>query len=106
MKINVAGGEITLQFADTRDLEEQLKKLDLWKIEMLLGERKQSSPGEDRPKADALSELPRSTEDLGTVNLLKVSEGGSDAMKLAVFLAANGLGRDEIRKITKVTLLS
>lgn len=106
MKINVAGGEITLQFADTQDLEEQLKRLDLWKIEMMLGDKKQSAPIENKPKTDALSEIPKGAEDLGTVNLLKVSEGGNDAMKLAVFLAANGLGRDEIRKITKITLLS
>ncbi|HJU14528.1 MAG TPA: hypothetical protein VJ792_08760 [Candidatus Nitrosotalea sp.] len=106
MKINVAGGELTLEFADTKDLEEQLKKIDLLKIEMMLGDKKEGVSFENRAKTAPLAEIPRGAEDLGTVNLLKISEGGQDAMKLAVFLAANGLARDEIKKITKITILS
>lgn len=105
IKINLPYGELTIEFSDTKDFENQLERIDLKKLHALLEEKKQMcqdwedcqyNPGTNPSKVD----------DLGTINLLKVSEAGQDALKLAVFLASNGVGHNEIKKITGVTILS
>lgn len=106
IKISLSGGEITIEFTDTKDLEEQLQKIDLAKIDALLDVKKQNSPnGADLKETDGKTDS-KSVKELGTINLLNVSGGGQDAVKLAVFLAANGMSREEIKKITGITILS
>ena len=106
IKISLAGSEITLEFSDTEDLKEQLEKIDFKRIEELLGGKRQSVPGTVKPDEACHERTPENVKELGTVDLLRISGGGQDAVKLAVFLAASGLGRDEIRKITGITILS
>lgn len=105
IKISLSGAEITLDFKDTKDLEEQLGRIDLARIDLLLGGMMQHLPSGTGSSPPSISDLPQAKE-VGTVNLLKVPEGGQDAVKLAVFLASGGMDRDEIKKITNVTLLS
>lgn len=103
IKINLSIGEIIIEFTDTADLERQLKDMDFSQIESML-ERKTNGLS-DMPKKAAAADS-KVVEELGTVNLLKVSEGGQDATKLAVFLSANKMNRDDVRKITGITMLS
>lgn len=105
IKVSISNGEITIEFQDTEDLEDQLEKIDLDKIDSMLERKKQSTSDAKDQSTDANNTY-KKAEHLGTVNLLRISEGGEDAVKLAVFLSASGLTRDEIKKITGVTILS
>lgn len=106
IKINVSQGEITLDFVDTDDLEQQLEKIDLGKIDALIETKTKKSSDLKTSNETWEDNAPQNVEDVGMVNLLKVSEGKSDAVKLAVFLAAAGMSRDEVKKITGITILS
>lgn len=103
IKINLSIGEIIIEFTDTADLERQLKDLDFSQIESMLERKANGLAGIPRNASPADSKV---VEELGTVNLLKVSEGGQDATKLAVFLSANKMNRDDVKKITGITILS
>lgn len=97
-------GELLIEFTDTVDLENQLKNIDFPKIESLL-ERKANCQVDTKPRQTTASET-RIVEELGTINLLKVSEGGQDATKLAIFLSANKMSSEDVKRITGITILS
>ncbi len=59
----------------------------------------------EEPRKPILNDI-KIAEELGTVNLLKISEGSHDATKLAEFLSANKRSHEDIKKITGVTILS
>ena len=105
VRINMAMGELMIEFTDTDDLERQLKNIDLSKIDSLLDKKIHSKS--NIHESEKISHIESQTvNDLGTVNLLKISEGGPDATKLAIFLASNKMNHDDIKRITGVTLLS
>ncbi|MFZ1077633.1 MAG: hypothetical protein WAN47_09435 [Nitrosotalea sp.] len=107
VKINLSCGEITIEFTDMKDLEDQLKKMDLLRIDSLLNVKKQEVTSDaENPRKVTAPDVDNIAKELGTVNLLKVSERGQDATKLAIFLAASGMSREDIKKITGVTILS
>jgi len=106
IKINLSGGELEIEFTDTKDLEEQLEKIDLVKIDTLLNLKKQNILSHEENSKVRNHDIPKSINELGNINLLKISEGGQDAVKLAIFLATNGTSREEIKKITGITILS
>jgi hypothetical protein len=105
MKINMSIGELMLEFTDTADLENQLKNIDLSEIESLL-ERKSMGHLGAKESTKSISSETRIVEELGTINLLKISEGGQDATKLAIFLSANKMSREDVKRITGITILS
>lgn len=107
VKINLSHGEITIEFTDMKDLEDQLKKMDLPRIDSLLNAKKQeiTSDTENSRKVTA-SNVDDTVKELGTINILKISERGQDAIKMAIFLAASGMNREDIKKITGITILS
>lgn len=96
IKINLSSGELSIEFTDTKDLEEHLEKIDLTKIDTLLNNKKQDLSSLNITKEED-GQTPKNVKDLGTINLLKVSEGKEDVVKLAVFLAASGMNREEIK---------
>ncbi len=98
-------GEIMIEFTDTTDLENQLKNIDLSRIESMLTRKIDDHIDTKESRQTTPSET-QIVEDLGTVNLLKISEGGEDATKLAIFLSANKMNSEDVRKITGVTILS
>jgi hypothetical protein len=107
VKINLSGVEITIEFVDMNDLENQLKKIDLLRIDSLLNSKKQEITSDTENSRKVTSpDVDDIVKELGTVNLLKISERGQDAIKLAVFLAASGMNREDIKKITGITILS
>ncbi|GEM_PF-1857702 len=106
IKINIDGGELTIEFSDTKDLEDQLAKIDLVKIDTLLDGKKRNLTNIENSETLDSQDTSKTVKDLGTINLLKIPEGGQDAIKLAVFLAASGMNREEIKKITGITILS
>ncbi len=105
IRINMTIGELVIEFTDTKDLERQLENIDLSKIESLLDKKihVQSNTYESE-KIDHIES--QTVNDLGTINLLKISDGGQDATKLAIFLASNKINREDIKRITGITLLS
>jgi len=98
-------GELMIEFTDTADLENQLKNIDLSEIESVL-ERKCRSQLDTKESRKATASESKIVEELGTVNLLKVSEGGQDATKLAIFLSANKMSHEDVKRITGITILS
>ncbi len=98
-------GELMIEFTDTSDLENQLKNIDLSEIESLLARKIHGHPRTKESIQVTPSEA-QIVEELGTVNLLKVSEGGQDATKLAIFLSANKMNSEDVKKITGITILS
>ena len=104
IKINMAIGELMIDFTDMADLENQLKNIDFSEIESML-ERKTTSHTDTKEPRKTVSEA-KIVEELGTINLLKVSEGGHDATKLAIFLSANKMSSEDIKRITGITILS
>lgn len=106
IKINLSGGEITIDFTDMKDFENQLEKIDLARIDNLLKTKCDTMQRVENSEKKDIQTDSKSIVDLGIINLLKISEKGQDAVKLAVFLAASGLSRDEIKKITGITILS
>lgn len=108
IKINLSGGEITIEFSDMKDFEEQLEKIDFGRIDTLLNGKKVDAVSEIEKleRKNDTQDASKRLIDLGNINLLKISEKGQDAIKLAVFLAASGLSREEIKKITGITILS
>jgi hypothetical protein len=104
IKINMPIGELMIEFTDTADLENQLKNIDFSEIESLL-ERKFNGHRDTKEPRKTTSDT-RIVEELGTINLLKVSEGGHDATKLAIFLSANKMNSEDVKKITGITILS
>jgi hypothetical protein len=102
--INMSIGELMIEFTDTADLENQLKNIDFSEIKSLL-ERK-STGHTDTKESRRTANEDRIVEELGTINLLKVSEGGHDATKLAIFLSANKMSREDVKRITGITILS
>ncbi len=105
IKINMSIGELMIEFTDTSDLENQLKNIDLSEIESLLSRKIHCHPH----TKESIHATPREiqiVEELGTVNLLKVSEGGQDATKLAIFLSANKMNSEDVKKITGITIRS
>lgn len=98
-------GEIMIEFTDTADLENQLKNIDLSEIESMLA-RKMNNHTHTKESIQITPREAQMVEDLGTVNLLKVSEGGQDATKLAIFLSANKINSEDVKKITGMTILS
>lgn len=105
VKINMSIGELLIEFTDTVDLENQLKNIDLPKIESLLERKANCVEDTKEPRQTTASET-KIVEELGTINLLKVSEGGQDATKLAIFLSANKMSNEDVKKITGITILS
>ena len=105
IRIDLPYGELTIEFTDTKDFENQLERIDLEELHSLLEEKKQLVQDAKRSISNT-EQAGSKVEDLGTINLLKVSDAGRDALKLAVFLASNGISHDEIKKITGVTILS
>jgi hypothetical protein len=105
VRINMTIGELLIEFTDTDDLERQLKNIDLVKVESILDKKFHSKSNIQEPQKISHIES-QTVNDLGTVNLLKISEGGPDATKLAIFLASNNMNRDNIKRITGITLLS
>ncbi len=105
IKINMSVGEIMIEFTNTEDLENQLKNIDLSKIESMLT-RKIDGHMHTKESRQTTPNEAQIVEDLGTVNLLKVSEGGHDATKLAIFLSANKMNSEDVKKITGITILS
>lgn len=107
VKINLSVGEITIEFTDMNDLEEQLKKIDFPKIDLLLNaKKKEDTVHVENSRNITIPDVDNIIKELGTVNLLNISEHGQDAIKLAIFLAASGMNREEIKKITGITILS
>lgn len=107
LKINLSGGEVTIEFVDMNDLEDQLKKIDLTRMDSLINSKKQEVTADTQnPRKTALSDVDNIVKELGTINILKISEHGQDAIKLAIFLAASGMNREDIKKITGITILS
>jgi hypothetical protein len=104
IKINMPIGELMIEFTDTADLENQLKNIDFSAIESLL-ERKFNDHVDTKECKKTTSEA-RIVEELGTIDLLKVSEGGHDATKLAIFLSANKISSDDVKRITGIKILS
>ncbi|SMH71635.1 hypothetical protein [Candidatus Nitrosotalea okcheonensis] len=104
IKINMSIGELMIEFTDTSDLENQLKNIDLVKIESLLATKIHCHPH----TKEFTQATPMDTQiiELGTVNLLRVSEGGQDATKLAIFLSANKMNPEDVKKITGITIRS
>lgn len=104
--MKLSNGELTIKFSDTQDLENQLQNIEIDKIDCLLTSKiNPDSVNSNQSKKERVLDDHAVTE-LGTINLLKISEGGRDATKLAIFLASNGLNREYIKKITGITLLS
>ena len=90
-----------------KDFEDQLKKIDLHRINSLLNAKKQEiTPDAKPPRKETESDCDDMVNELGTINLLKISEHGNDAIKLSIFLAAGGMNQDDIKKITGITILS
>ncbi|NHI03180.1 hypothetical protein DYY67_0301 [Candidatus Nitrosotalea sp. TS] len=107
VKINLSCGEIVIEFTDMNDLEEQLKKMDFPKIDLLLNAKKnEDTIHAENSKNTTIPDVDNIVKELGTINLLKMSERGQDAIKLAIFLAASGMNREEIKKVTGITILS
>ena len=96
-------GELMIEFTDTADLANQLKNIDFSEIESL--ERKSTGHTNTRESRKTTSEA-RIVEELGTINPLKVSEGDHDATKLAIFLSANKMSSEDVKRITGITILS
>jgi hypothetical protein len=94
-----------IEFTDTADLENQLKNIDLSEIEFLLERKSNGHVDREEPRKVASNDT-RIVEELGTINLLKVSEGGQDATKLAIFLSANKMSSEDVKRITGITILS
>jgi len=105
IRINMSIGELMIEFTDTADLENQLKNIDLSEIESLL-ERKSNGHADIEESRKVASNDTRIVEELGTINLLKISEGGQDATKLAIFLSANKMSSEDVKRITGITILS
>jgi hypothetical protein len=105
IRINMTMSEIMIEFTDTKDLERQLENIDFVKIESLLEKKIHAQPSKHEPERTNQIES-QIVNDLGTVNLLKISEGGQDATKLAVFLASNKMNREDVKRITGIKLLS
>lgn len=105
IKIRMAAGEMVIDFSDTKDLEDQIAKIDFEKIEKVIDSKVRSTEA-TKPQKASLPDIPVEGRDLGVINLLKVFEGGEDALKLAIFLAAKKLNGEEIKRITGVTILS
>ena len=105
IKIKMTIGELLIEFTDIADLEKQLKNIDLSTIESMIDKKTHNQQKNDEPTKTYQAES-RSLDDLGTMNLLKISEGGQDATKLAIFLASNKISYEDIKRITGITLLS
>ena len=105
ISLKLINGELSIKFYDMQDLENQLRNIDLEKINQLLGSKLGLDSSITQPKSNKIFESEKLNE-LGIINLLKVSQKGNDATKLAIFLASNGLNREEIKKITGIRLLS
>lgn len=105
IKINMSIGELMIEFTDTADLENQLKNIDLSEIELLF-EKKSNCQADIKESRKTTASESRIVEELGTINLLKVSEGGQDATKLAIFLSANKMSSEDVKRITGITILS
>lgn len=104
IRIYIQGGEITIDFTDTKDLENQMAKIDVLKIDSLIKEiNKNDTPVAKNELSDRERDI---VNELGTVNLLRISERGKDAVKLAIFLASCGMSQEEIKKVTGITILS
>lgn len=105
IKIKLSIGEMIIEFTNITDLENQLKNIDLSSIESLL-ERNIASDLRPKESIKNTTKDDKIIEELGTVNLLKISEGGQDATKLAIFLSANKVSQEDVKKITGITILS
>ena len=105
IKINMSIGELMIEFTDIADLENQLKNIDFSEIESLL-ERKSNGHTYTKEFRKTTNDDAGIVKKLGTINLLKVSEGGHDATKLATFLSANRMSSEDVKRITSITILS
>jgi hypothetical protein len=103
IRINLSSGELVIEFTDNADLERQLKNIDISKIELLLDRKIHTQKSESEKTNETESQT---VNDLGIINLLKISERGQDATKLAIFLASNKMNRENIKRITGITVLS
>lgn len=105
LKIKLTIGELLIDFTDIVDLEKQLKDIDLSKIESMVV--KETYHYLNNHKSSKTYQTDSQTvSDLGTINLLKISERGPDATKLAIFLASNKVRYEDIKRITGITLFS
>jgi len=104
--LKLSNGELTIKFSNIQDLENQLKNLDLQRIDYLLDSQTKFNSSDAKQTKETKSIVGDNVKELGTINLLKISERGHDATKLAIFLASNGLNHAEIKKITGITLFN
>ena len=107
IKIRLSDVEFTIEFTDVVDLETQLKKIDLVKMKQLLDEKMHGKISNvENSKITTTSIDDSISKELGIINLLKISERGQDATKLAIFLASKGMSREDVKKITGINLFS
>jgi hypothetical protein len=106
IKINMSVGELMIEFTDIEDLKSQLKNIDLSRIESMFTRKIDSHIHTKEFSRQTTPSETQIVEDLGTVSLLKISEGGQDATKLAIFPSANKMNSEDVRKITGITILS
>lgn len=106
IKIKFSDVEFMIEFTDVEDLDAQLKKIDLIKMKQILDEKIQGKILNVENSKNITMTDDSITRELGTINLLNISERGQDATKLAIFLASNGMSHEDIKKITGITLLS
>jgi hypothetical protein len=73
VKINLSMGEVTIKFVDMSDLEDQLKKIDLLRIDSLLNSKKQeiTSDTENSRKVTP-PDVDDIVKELGTVKQFQV----------------------------------
>ncbi|MDE1829100.1 MAG: hypothetical protein KGI25_02140, partial [Thaumarchaeota archaeon] len=69
IKINLSGGELTIDFSDTDDLEAQIQKIDFAKIDALLETKEQYLSDVKKPDEAEVQNIPKNVKDLGTINL-------------------------------------
>lgn len=105
INLKLTNGELSIKFSDMQDLENKLKNIDLERINQLLDSKTGLDSSYMSSSSDKIFENDELKE-LGVINLLKVSQRGNDATKLAIFLASNGLNHEAIKKITGIKLLS
>lgn len=105
IKIKLTIGELLIEFTDIVDLEKQLKNIDFSAIESMIDKKTHNGQNNHESTKTCHTEN-QSVGDLGTINLLKISEGGQDATKLAIFLASNKINYEDIKRITGITIFS
>jgi len=102
IKIKTNVGEVSIDFTDVKNLENQLQKIDFKELEKIISKNVPTLTFTTNEVIEEFKDLYRINKS-GIISLTKIPQTKGDAIKLAIFLSEQGLTTNELKIATGIS---